>query len=164
MWETNLLASAGSFSEGQEGLYLKLTQKIKGLLGIGSEMVFRFDKIGSKYRVTDLDKYEFVYLNNFNRLILDGTLDLGIKITQQLGDKYSLEYVSDYVTDKEGQYGASYAGTYFLWQLGLSYQFSPAVSANAFYRSYHVPSGVAQFSDAVPEVSNTLGIGFKHAF
>lgn len=163
-WETDLLASVGSFSEGQKGLYLKLTQKIKDLWGIGNAVVLRFDRVGSKYGLQDWDVYAFSPVNNFERLILGGTMDFGVEIKQKIWGQCSLEYKSDYVLDENGQYGASYPGTYFLWQLNLSHEFSPAVSASAFYQSYHVPSGVAQFSDSAPLVSHIFGIGFKHAF
>ena len=100
---------------------------------------------------------EFVYLNNFNRLILDGTADFGLKIKQVLSDGLSLEWKGDYVTNGNYKYGEAYPETYFLWQLGFLYKLSPNVGLNTFYRSYNVPSGTAQFSDSVPKVSEILG-------
>jgi hypothetical protein len=114
--------------------------------------------------VDDLDEYEFVYLNNFNRLILDGTVDVGLKINQKLTDGLSLEWKGDYVTTGDYKYGEAYPGTYLLWQLGLTYNFSTQIGIDTFYRSYSVPSGIAQFSDPVPEVSELVGIGLKCRF
>ena len=127
-------------------------------------MVVRFDKVGSKYRRDDLDEYEFVYLNHFNRLILDGTADLGLKITQKLLDQLSLEWKGDYVTDGSFNYGEAYPETYFLWQLGFLYKLSESIDARAFYRSYNVPSGIAQFADPVPKISEIIGVGLSCRF
>jgi len=163
-WETNLFLSAGSFQDGQSGIYVKLIEKIKDPWKTGTDLVLRFDKVGSQYRIEDLDEYEFVYLNNFSRLILDGTADIGLKLDQRLSDKLSLEWKGDYVTTGDYQYGEAYPETYLLWQLNLSYDFSSKVEISAFYRSYNVPSGTAQFSDPVPKISELLGIGLKCGF
>ncbi len=163
-WITYLLLGVGDFEAGRSGMYLKVEEKMIDPWGTGTNMVVRFDKVGSKYRRDDLDEYEFIYLNHFNRLILDGTADLGLKIKQKLQDKLSLEWRSDYVTDGSFNYGEAYPETYFLWQLGLLYQLSEAADFRAFYRSYDVPSGVAQFSDSVPKTSEIVGVGLNCRF
>ncbi len=163
-WETNLLLCAGAFKEGRSGMYVKVIERIKDPWKTRTNITLRFDKVGSKYRQDDLDEYEFIYLNNFERLILDGTVDIGLKVNQGLTDKLSLEWKGDYVTTGDYKYGEAYPETYFLWQLGLSYDFSSTVNFNAFYRSYSVPSEVAQFSDPVPKVSEIIGIGAKCSF
>lgn len=163
-WETNLLLAAGAFQEGSSGMYLKLIERIKDPLKTGTNITLRFDKVGSKYRRDDLDEYEFVYLNNFDRLILDGMVNVGLKIDQILMDKLSMEWKGDYVTTGDYKYGKDYPETYLLWQLGLFYDFSSEIGVNAFYRSYNVPSGIAQFSDLVPKNSEILGVGLKIGF
>ena len=163
-WITYLLLSAGDFQAGRSGMYLKVIEKINDPWKTGTNIVVRFDKVGSKYRRDDLDEYEFVYLNNFDRLILDGTMDVGLKIQQKLSDGYSLEWKGDYVTTGGYKYGEEYPETYFLWQIDFSYKFSPKIGINAYYRSYNVPSGIAQFSDAVPKISEIIGIGLKCRF
>ena len=70
----------------------------------------------------------------------------------------------DYVTTGDYQYGADYPETYFLWQLGLSYQLLSSIAANAYYQSYNVPSGIAQFADAVPAVSEIIGFSLTYSF
>lgn len=163
-WETNLLLAVGAFQEGSSGMYLKLIERIKDPLKTGTSIIIRFDKVGSKYRRDDLDPYEFVYLNNFDRLILDGMVNIGLKIDQKLMDKLTLEWKGDYVTTGDYKYGEAYSETYLLWQLGLSYKLSSRIGLSAFYRSYNVPSGIAQFIDPVPKVSEILGIGLKCGF
>jgi len=103
-------------------------------------------------------------LNNFSRLILDGTVDLGVKLKQRVNDKLTLEWKSDYVTTGALEYGAAYPETYFIWQLGLDYSLAKNITANIFYRSYNVPSGIAQFSDLVPAVSEVIGLGIRCSF
>ncbi|MEE8637526.1 MAG: S-layer homology domain-containing protein [Candidatus Margulisiibacteriota bacterium] len=163
-WITYLLLSAGDFQAGRSGMYLKVIEKINDPWKTGTNIVVRFDKVGSKYRRDDLNEYEFVYLNNFDRLILDGTMDVGLKIRQKLFDGYSLEWKGDYVTTGGYKYGEEYPETYFLWQIDFSYKFSSKIGINAYYRSYNVPSGIAQFSDAVPKISEIIGIGLKCQF
>ncbi len=164
VFETSLLLALGSLSQGQDAMYLKFIQKLKDLGGRGTNIVLRFDRAGSKYREDNIDKYEFVYLNNFNRLVLDGTTDLGFKISQALAKGFSLAWKSDYVTTEENNYGVSYPGTYFLWQLALSHDYSSTIRSQLFYRSYNVPSGTAQFSDAVLPLSDMLGLALTFKF
>jgi len=163
-WETYFLLGVGDFQAGSSGMYVKVIEKMLDPWKTGTTIVLRFDQVGSKYRREDLDEYEFCYLNNFNRLILDGTADLGLKIGQRLTDKLSLEWQSDCVTTVEFGYGRDHPGTYFIWQLGGAYELSGQLAAKAFYRSYNVPSGVAQFSDPVPTVSDVFGVGLNCRF
>jgi hypothetical protein len=161
---SSLLLSAGDFSAGTSGLYVKALASINNLAHLGNYLTLRFDKVGSKYRIKELDKYEFVFLNNFERYILDGTADLGVSFKQELFNGFSLEWMSDYVTDGSFNYGENYPETYYLWQASLAKLFFPAVRMNLFYRAYNVPSGIAQFADAVPTVSNVIGLGAFCAF
>ncbi|MFH1826653.1 MAG: S-layer homology domain-containing protein [bacterium] len=154
-WQTGLLLGVGNGAAGQSGRYAKVSQKLKSG---GTDLVLRFDKIGSLYRDDYLDEYEFVYLNNFNRLILDGTADFGVKVNHRLTEKLTITGQSDYVTTGSYQYGSAYDETYFIWQLGLDYQFSQTLLVQGFYRSYNVPSGQAQFGQAVPAVSDLFGL------
>ncbi len=164
VFETNLLVAAGDFSAGRSGWYVKFIEKINNLFGSGTKIVLRADKIGSKYRHDVVNEYEFVYLNNFNRLILDGTVDIGLKMSRTIGDKVSLEWKGDYVTTGDYKYGQNHPGTYFLWQLTSYYNLTSKTKANVFYRAYNVPSGVAQFSQAVPAFSDMIGIGLSSSF
>jgi len=158
------LLGVGDFQAGNSGMYLKVIKKVLDPWGTGTNFVFRFDKIGTKYRTDPIDKYEFVYLNNFDRLILDGTADLGVKIDQKINKELSAQWKCDYVTDSGFNYGAAYPETYFLWQLTLNYQLATGIGFNTFYKSYNVPSGVAQFSQTVPTVSEIFGCGLNYAF
>ncbi|MBU0502034.1 MAG: hypothetical protein KJ811_02165 [Candidatus Margulisbacteria bacterium] len=159
--EINALWGVGAFNKGLAGMYLKLIKRLKDYWGTGTNVVVRFDAIGKEYRLTNLDKYEFCYLNNFNRLICDGTADLGVNITQRLSAQTSLELKGDYVTDPQYRFGADYPETYLIWQLGLEHQLSSNRSLKAFYRAYDVPGGVAQFSDSVPTFTSMLGFALS---
>ena len=163
-WITYFLLGVGDFEAGRSGMYLKVEEKMIDPWKTGTTVVLRFDKVGSKYRRDDLDEYEFIYLNNFNRLILDGTTDLGLRIRQELWDNTALEWRGDYVTDGAFNYGEAYPETYFLWQLGFLYKLSGTTDFRAFYRLYNVPSGIAQFSDAVPKMSELFGFALKCEF
>ena len=163
-FETNVLVSFGKFSEGDKGAYIKLVEKLNDPWAKGTNIMLRFDRVGAGYRVDDLDEYEFVYLNNFDRLILDGTMDLGVSLNQKFTDKFAFEWKSDYVTADDGGYGEAYPGTYFLWQLGFTYDLFQQVKSRLFYKNYNVPSGIAQFADVVPKMSELWGAGVECSF
>lgn len=159
--ETNILLAAGDFSAGHSGQYLKLIQQIKNER---TSLKLRLDKVGSNYRAANLAEDDLVALNNFNRRILDGTADFGLAFSHRLTEAVALRWMGDYVTTVDYQYGSAYAGTYFLWQLGLRHSFSAQAGLEVFYRAYNVPSGLAQFADPVPVLSETIGLGVKCAF
>lgn len=160
---TYLFLGVGSVRDGTSGGHVRGIQEWRNLFGWGLDFTLRGDKIGSRYR-SDLNRNELYFLNNFNRPILDGTVDLGWKINQKLSDKLSLEGKGDYVATGSYKYGEAYPGTYLLWQLGVTYRLTSNFSLDAFYRSYSVPSGIAQFSDPVPKLSELVGIRLKGNF
>jgi S-layer homology domain len=158
------LFSVGDFSAGNSGMYVKLIKKLKNILNTKTNVTFRFDKVGSKYRDNVINEYEFIYLNGFDRLILDGTVDVGLKIDHQLDSKLKIEWKGDYVTTGAFNYGANYPETYFLWQAGFYYAFTSDIELNGFYRMYNVPSKIAQFNDTVPDVSDLIGLKVTRKF
>lgn len=164
VFETNLLLAAGDFSAGKSGMYVKFTQQIKNIGDRGTYLTLRLDKVGSKYRVDGLDKYEFVDLNYFSRYILDGSVDLGVNLKQALPNDFVLEWISDYVTDSGYNYGANYPGTYYLWQVNLDKNMGSLLKLSTFYRAYNVPSGIAQFGSSAPSFSDMFGIGAVCSF
>lgn len=159
--ESSVMLSTSSFSQGSSVWYAKLAGK---MYNDQTKVVLRLDKIGSKYRDDTVDEYEFIPLNNFDRLILDGTVDLGLSITQKLNDKASLGWKGDYVAAGDFHYGEGYPGTYSIWQMDLIYTIASHLTLDTFYRVYEVPSGIAQFSDAVPTSSNLFGLMLSRGF
>ncbi|MBU1026690.1 MAG: S-layer homology domain-containing protein [Candidatus Margulisbacteria bacterium] len=163
-YKIKVLLGVGSPRDGTSGMYLKLIKEINDPWQTGTNIVARFDKVGSKYRDNYLDEYEFIYLNNFDRLILDGMVDIGLRIDQKIFDDLSLQWKGDYVTDGCYRYGAAYPETYFLWQLGLNYKLSSTIAVEVFYRAYNVPSEIAQFADPVPAFSDLFGVKISTSF
>jgi len=141
--KTNILLGYGG-----SGQYLRLAQKIGGWLELS------YDTVSPNYR-SALCQNEFIPLNNFNRYVLDGTTDLGVKITQDLSNQVGLSFKADSVAGQS---------EYFLWQAGLDSATSPAMTLGVFYRSYSVPSGVDQFSFAVPTNSRMVGLSLSSSF
>jgi len=162
--ETSLTLCWGDFNAGSSGMYAKAIGKWKDAWKTGTNVTLRVDKAGSKYRHDYLDEYEFVYLNNFDRLILDGTADFGLKVKQDLHKSLAVELKGDYVTTGAYQYGANYPGTYLLWQAGMLFNLSASDVFSLYYLSYNVPSGVAQFSDPVPTESSVIGVVLTRKF
>lgn len=159
--DTSFILCWGDFSAGRSGMYAKFIGRVRK---DSTDLTLRLDKVGSKYRHDIVDEYEFVYLNNFNRLILDGTFDLGLKLRQKLNKYFALELKGDYVTTGDFKYGENYPGTYLLWQAGLDYSFSKQIKAQAYYKVYNVPSGTAQFGDVVAKTSDIIGVKVSRAF
>ncbi|MBN2058321.1 MAG: S-layer homology domain-containing protein [Candidatus Saganbacteria bacterium] len=160
-WLTQLLWGVGDFKAGYSGMYAKIEQKMFDPWKTGTTVVLRLDKVGSQYRHDIIDEYEFCCLNNFDRLILDGTVDIGCKVGQRLPYDLELEALADYVTTGDFKYGEDHPGTYFIWQMSLAYQLVKSTDLNVFYRLYQVPSGMAQFSDPVPAVSDMIGVSLS---
>ena len=164
VWETNFLWGMGAFDGNQDNLYVKIYKEIKDPWQKGTYLTLRLDRVGSTYRQTGLDEYEFIELNNFNRYVLDGTVDFGLNLKQYMSKNLAFKFLSDYVTTRNYLYGEDYAGTYLLWQAGLFYQILPRVELKTYYRSYNVPSGVDPFSDPVPVLSGVVGLGLNYSF
>jgi 1,2-diacylglycerol 3-beta-galactosyltransferase len=162
--ETSWLLGWGDLNAGRSGMYVKAEGIWKDAWKTGTNVVLRVDKVGSQYRHNYLDEYEFIDLNNFDRLILDGTVDVGLNLKQNLNKDLAIEWIGDFATTGDYKYGASYPGTYFLWQAGIIYYFSPGITANAYYRVYNVPSGVTQFGQIVSETSDIIGVKVSRAF
>lgn len=156
--ETELLCSIGSSSQGLSGLYGRISQKI------GPGFKLRVDAAGNNYRIDNFNKTEVSSLNNFDRLITDGTIDLGLNFNRQLAAGWELEAMADYVTDTRLNYGAAYPGTYFEWQAGAKVSLAQNLTGQAYYRQYNVPSGIAQFSSPAPVFSDLFGLSVNVDF
>ncbi|MFH1683281.1 MAG: hypothetical protein ABIA67_00215, partial [Candidatus Margulisiibacteriota bacterium] len=160
---TYFLLGAGSFSEGSSGFHLRVMQELKDILGWGLDLSLRADKIGSKYRA-DFVEDDIYFLNNFDRPILDGTVDLGWGFSKKIGNEFVIEEKGTLSMNGAYKYGAGYPGTHLIEQISLKYNYSPKVDLEAFYRFYNVPSGVTQYGETVPEKSDLFGAGIKYAF
>jgi hypothetical protein len=163
-WQTNLLLSYRTQMWDKSGLYASFKERISNLWDKGIGVVLRADKVGSNYRLRNFDDNEFIDLNNFNRLVLDGTVDVGLNIEQALGKSVCLTLVGDYVTDGSFHYGKEYPGTYLLWEASVGVKATDGVTVQASYRTYQVPSGIAQFAETVPLLSNVIGVGMMCNF
>ncbi|MDI6731628.1 MAG: S-layer homology domain-containing protein [Candidatus Margulisbacteria bacterium] len=161
---TDIIIGIGSLQQGMSGLYGKLDQSFNDPLQTNTNLRLRFDAAGNNFRTADLDKYEVVALNNFNRLIFDGKADLGFTITQLLPWNMALSYKSDWGTTSHLEYGSQYVGTYFEWEGAAMYYLSPGANISLFYRSYEVPSGIGQFSETAATVSCLMGLSVKCIF
>ena len=163
-FSTQLLLSTSSLSYDVSALYFRIIEEINDPHNTGTKVVVSLDRVGTNYRRASFGCNDLIALNNFNRYILDGTVDFGFKLRQKLLHKLSLDLQSDYVVTDDYNYGQAYPGTYFLWQLGLGYDFSPNLALEYFYRQYEVPSGVDQFSNQVAKSSGLFGLACRAAF
>jgi len=116
-------------------------------------------KVGSVYRQA-IDKYEFISLNNFNKLILDGSVDVGLEFIQKLNNVLKLRFTSDAALASDLKYGTDHPGTSITNELALS-----SDNISLFYRSYFVPSGVSSADPALAKnistSSDLIGMTFS---
>lgn len=121
-------------------------------------------KSGSLYR-KPIDKYEFETLNEFNKVVLDGTSDVGIVFTQNLSSSLLMTIKSDASLTSNFKLGKDYPGTSLTTEFSFGKHLNTNSLASVFYRSYLVPSGISSKDPAlavvVPEISNIFGINFS---
>jgi len=163
-WQIDGLLSVGSWNDSWYGCYAKIEGEAKDPWKTGTNLVLRLDGVGNNYRIKGLDEFELVNLNFFNRLIVDNNLDFGLKVKQQINAGFWLELKSDYVVNNNFNYGENYPESYWLGRVTIGYSLSPASELNLFYQSYNVPSGLAQFYEPVPRVSETVVFSLSSNF
>ena len=126
-----------------------------------TKIKFTANKVGENYRQA-MDQYEFVGLNSFNKLIVDGTCDIALELFKMLNNNTSLDFKTDMVMTDNFQYGVNYAGTTWTSELGLKYFSSNILALRSFYRIYSAPSGLsspdANIAISVPIFSDLIGI------
>jgi len=164
VWQIDGLLSVGSWNDSWYGCYVKIEGEVNDPWKTGTNLALRLDGVGNNYRTKGLDEFELVNLNFFNRLILDNNLDFGLKLKQQINTAFWLELKSDYVINNNFNYGENYPESYWLGRVTLGYNLSPTSALNLFYQSYNVPSGLAQFNEPVPRVSETMVFSLKSNF
>jgi len=68
------------------------------------------------------------------------------------------------VTDNFGKIDRDVPGSSFTQELSFDYLINRDFTFNSFYRYYFVPSKIDQFSGAVPEISDLVGLGLIYRF
>ncbi len=157
-FDQEFLFGAGSPGK-RSSLYVKTTTTIKNdttsfkLIG---------NKVGSEYRKS-FDKYEFVHLNSFKKLIIDGSVDIAAIISHSLNKNIYLEAKSDIVMTPDFKFGKDQKGTTLTSEFSLNLN-NNNFSFKTFYRTYMVPSKISNIdptkADADPELSDIFGMDF----
>ena len=136
---------------------------LKNLNGNGTDLNFKFNSVGVDYRPPFVE-LEFIPTNIFSRKIQDGSVDIALEVIHPLSRSLVLKSRSDWVGDSWWSMGRNFPGSSFTQELSFDYFINKDFILNAFYKYYYVPSRIAQFSVAVPEVSDLLGIGLNYKF
>ena len=123
-----------------------------------TSLAIKLNKVGSDYR-SPIDKYEFVNLNSFNKLILDGSVDAALEFTQKMSETIKLKVTSDVALAPDLRYGKDVPGTSLTNQIDLGND-----TFGIFYRNYFVPSGLSSADPTmvknVATSSDLVGITF----
>jgi len=158
-----LLVGSGSTDHPDSQYYLNFEVYAKNLYKKGISVNFIFHSVGMNYR-QPFDALEFVSTNLFSRKVLDGTLDIGLEVAVPLSNSLTFKSRSDVVTDNFGKIDRDVPGSSFTQELSFDYLINRDFTFNSFYRYYFVPSKIDQFSGAVPEISDLVGLGLIYRF
>lgn len=158
-----LLIGSASTDHPNSQYYLNFEVYAKNLLNKGSSVNFIFHSVGMDYRMP-FDALEFIPTNLFSRKVSDGTLDIELEVMIPLSSTLTLKSKSDAVTDNFGEIDRDAPGSSFTQEFSFDYLMSKDLTLNSFYRYYFVPSKIDQFSNAVPEISDLVGIGLIYRF
>lgn len=144
-------------------------QYVRGKLNLDlpdTDLVITIHKVGSTYRPA-YARYKMLELNQFDKYVLDGTVDAGFSLTQLLFPRIRTQIKSDVVANGDLTFGEAHPGTTLTSEFGLSYDLTDNINGYGFYRNYQVPSGVSSKDPSlaidVPKSSGLLGaqIGIK---
>jgi hypothetical protein len=139
-------------------------QYIRGKLNVklpDTDLIITIHKVGSEYRPT-YARFKFLELNQFDKYVLDGTVDAGFTFIQSFFPKFKSMVKSDVVLTGDLLFGEAHPGTSLTTELGFIYDLTDRINGYAFYRNYQVPSGIsskdAALAISVPKSSGLLGI------
>ena len=118
--------------------------------------------MGDNYR-SAIDKYEFISLNNFHKYILDGSVDIGLKLSQKINDRLKAKLTTDTVLTHDFKYGDNFPGTSQTTEFSIGTDL-----VTLFYRSYFVPSGISSTDPALAQTvataSDVTGVSLTLTF
>jgi len=167
--EWKMLFGAGGGKATKDRYYTNIGFSFNDYFDTGTYFSLSASEVGKKYRIEGLDKHEFGLINSFDRLILDGTADLAMKIEQEITDWAKIYYKGDATLDSDLKYGEDYEGTSIALEAGVIFYIPSGMELDVFNRSYEVPSGVADFTDPgfariAPICSSITGISLSYNF
>lgn len=138
-------------------------QYVRGKLNIDlpdTDLSVTVHKVGSEYRPF-YARFKILELNQFDKYVLDGTVDAGFTLTQLLFPRIRTQIRSDVVANGDLTFGETHPGTTLTAEFGLSYDLTDNINGYGFYRNYQVPSGVSSKDPTlaidVPKSSGLLG-------
>lgn len=118
-------------------------------------------KLESSFR-KPIDRYTLIYLNEFNKLIPDGSVDIGLSCEKKLNSKFSVAVKCDAALSTDGKLGADSIGSSLTSEIGLKYDLTPRASFYTYYRAFNTPSGQSNIDPSlsinVPQMSDIFGV------
>ncbi|MBI5700256.1 S-layer homology domain-containing protein [Candidatus Saganbacteria bacterium] len=152
----DLLLGIGNF-RSRAGLMLRSGINIKKE---NMEVTLSASKVGSDFR-QPIEKFNLIYLNNFNKMILDATYNLDISFSHKITDKFGFYAKENMALNGAFKYGKEYPGTTWSSELGIIYKLNQT-ALSSFYKSLAAPSGISSINQTlattVPELSSFVGV------
>lgn len=142
------MRESGTKSPYSDDRYLlSLGFSMNDYFNTGTYLSMEFNKAGAHYRVAGLDKYEFGMIDQFDRLILDGTTDLGIYLSQDISNASKLYLKGSMVMTSDMNYGPTYPGTSTTLQEGFQLYIPSGMILDINHKTYEIPSAIADAAD-----------------
>ena len=143
------------------------SQYVRGKLNVklpDTDLIITIHKVGSEYRPT-YARFKFLELNQFDKYVLDGSVDAGFTFIQSFFPKFKSMVKSDVVLTGDLLFGEDHPGTSLTTEIGAIYDLTDKINCYAFYRNYQVPSGVSStdptLAITVPKSSGLFGLEAK---
>ncbi|OGC24960.1 hypothetical protein A3J90_07255 [candidate division WOR-1 bacterium RIFOXYC2_FULL_37_10] len=131
---------------------------VANALSSGLDVVLRGTKVGSSFIYDNLSAEEFdiAGLDFFDRPLENGTVNLGGKISQKMGEKLEFEGKGDLRLSSDYGYGADKAKSRATGQVGFAYEVAPSTKVNTFYRVEQDPT--------ISETTDLAAMGLVYKF
>lgn len=130
--------------------------KLNDVWDTGTVATFQFSKIGSEFIDPNFSSEEFYFagVDAFNRALINGTVNLGGKVAQQLAQDFTLIGRGQLTLNSDYRYDT--AKGKLTAEGGINYAIAPSTSLDALYRVYQDKSA--------SDTSDLAALGLNYSF
>jgi len=164
-----LLMGARIDPEENDSAYAGLEITFDDYFNTGTHVNLSANRVGSNYRILNLDKYQYDILDSFDRMVLDGTSDFGLEIAQKINDFLKIYVKGELLLDHDLQYGKEFPGSSETLEEGILVYVPSGMTFKMRYKTRTVPSGTADAADpaltrSVARHSNIFETSMNYTF
>ncbi|MFC1559991.1 S-layer homology domain-containing protein [Candidatus Margulisiibacteriota bacterium] len=143
-----------------ENYYLGGYYVAENIFGADSKFALHMSRIGEQFLNApgDLDQDDILGVNLFDKLLRNGTYDIGTEIAHKVGEGRAFRIKGGLVLGKDGQYDASETDAEATIEINMDYGMFEDAVMTIGYRIYQKPSLTSNTT------SDILGIGFNYLY